>query len=943
MDNLVKNEKNPRVSDSIVSYFWNHGHNRGIEKFLKLRSRSNSDSSVNNLNNVKHRSIEKLTKSLENVSKNNSKDSMSNSKDSKLSASKKELRDEKVKSNELLENIDKTSDNNNIKVSVKQHSEKTTVKTKSPYNFNVESIIEINMPTSFLQQVTEAKSVENLKSIVCSETQTSNAMVFIEELPESTTKLKNNLLAVSPSDSSVASISNKQMEWDALADIGYEKYSLCNANELDDSEIKALKNYFYKQGKRFDEKVVVLRNKNVDLQQECKKMEEEEHKHRLSVIKKNREKWQNIYEKYKEKYQQTKLDFTDVPPSTSTPKLMLQKKDEKSSQTSLIKNSSRSTQVSNEISNPNLLTRNFIKSDSELLNLNESVGTEFPHESETAASFEFISIKKGKNRSKENRIKHSMTTSSSSFASTTNNSTNVSFNEELQLAITLLKSLLDSKRMNSELKKNLASKIIQKIIRTQTSRSMQTSTIDKSDDMKINSYPFSIVSEDNSGNSKISRKNSKESSRSYNLKEFLQPQTISEIEHQKESIPIQRNSTSSKNNSKSPKESSSRLSRPHYNRNLNLIAYVKREKVSQLNWIENEIEHLNSLRKLLVINEDINSTNTTKNSNITDENDILYENVASSVDQFTDNKNKERQERKNKEMTTRNIDKLILKKQLNKKINYDNWDSHVDLKKYGKHRSKLETPGDFDQCNNSSSNYKKSSEKEEKLKTPSYVDTNHYSEAKHFKEYTKQTKSDSADINASTSLASSEVFVSSESISISNENENSNSNYNSTTHHRGDLDKDHRMFGTKTNSSSILKTKPIFVNKKVENNELSKGTRVEKVIKYKKPIQQKQSSIVYTLTFDKKDCFKIEKKFSSLPQHQAAENALPVDLKGNKDIYNSLNRQQQKQEVSCAKEIKVDDEDYIELENCLNERRPKLFQKFEERKKCIEELKKLRY
>lgn len=945
MDNLVKNEKNPRVSDSIVSYFWNHGHNRGIEKFLKLRSRSNSDSSVNNLNNVKHRSIEKLTKSLENVSKNNSKDSMSNSKDSKLSASKKELRVENVKSNEFLENIDKTSDNNNIKVSVKQHSEKKTVKTKSLYNFNVESIIEINMPTTFLQKVTQTKSLENLKSIVCSETQTSNAMAFIEELPESTTKLKNNLLAVSPSDSSVASISNKQMEWDALADIGYEKYSLCNANELDDSEIKALKIYFYKQGKRFDEKVVVLRNKNVDLQLECKKMEEEDHKHRLSVIKKNREKWQNIYEKYKEKYQQTKLDFTDVPPSTSTPKLMLQKKDEKSSQTSLIKNSSTSTQVSNEISNPNLLTRNFIKSDSELLNLNESVGTEFPHESETAASFEFIAMKKDKNKIKENRIKHSTTASSSSFASTTNNSTNMSFNEELQLAITLLKSLLDSKSMNSELKKNLASKIIQKIIRTQTSRSMQTSTIDKSDDMKINSYPFSIVSEDISTNSKISRKNSKESSRSFNLKEFLQPQTVSEIEHQKESIPIKKNSTTSKNNSKSPKESSFRLSRPHYNRNLNLIAYVKREKVSQLNWIENEIEHLNSLRKLLVINEDNSSTNTTKKSNISDENDIMYENVASSVDQFTDNKNKERQEMKNKEMTARNIDKLILKKQLNKKMNkfYNNWDSHMDMKKYGKHRSKLETPGDSDQCNNSSSNYKKSSEKEEKLKTPSYVDNNHYSEAKHFKEYKEKTKSDSADLNASTSLASSEVFVSSESISISNENENSISNSNSTTHHRGDLNKDHRMFGTQTNSSSILKTKPMWINKKIENNELRKETKEDKVIKYKRPIQQKQSSIMYTLTFDKKDCFKIEKKFSSLPQHRVAENALPVDLKGSKDIYNSLNRQQLKQEVSCAKEIEVEHEDYIELENCLNERRPKLFQKFEERKKCIEELKKLRY
>lgn len=934
MKNSVGKEKNPRVSDTIVSYFWNHGHNRGIEKFLKLRSRSNSDTSVSNLNNVKNKSMEKLTKSLENVSDS----TMSYSKDSNIHLLKKELEDENFKNNELLETIDKTSDNNNIKVSVKQHSEKNTVKTKSPYNFNVESIIEINMPTSFLQQVTKAESIENLKSIVCSETQTSNAMVFIEELPEATPKLKNNLLAVSPSDSSVASISNKQMEWDALADIGYEKYSLCNANELDDSEIKALKTYFYKQGKSFDEKVVVLRNKNIDLQQEPKKMEDEEHKHRLGVIKKNREKWQNIYDKYKEKYQQTKLDFTDVLPSTSTPKVILQKKDEKSSQTSLIKNSSRSTQVNNEIYNPNMFSRNFIKSDSELLNLDESVGTENPHESETAASFEFIAIKE-KKRLKEKRIKHSMTASSTSFAST-NNSINTSFNEELQLAITLLKSLLESKNMNSELKKNLASKIIQKIIRTQTSRSMQTSTIDQSENIKTNSCSFSNTSEEKFASSKVSRKNKKKNnpSRSYDLKEFLQPQTNSEIEHQRQTSQIQENLKLSKNKSKSSRESSFRLSRPHYNRNLNLIAYVKREKISQLNWIENEIDHLNSLKDLLVINEDNSSTNTNQKSEVTDEN-ILYENVASSIDQFTLTKNPEGN---NTKMTARNIDRLISQKQHIKKSNKFNWDSHVNIEKYGRNRSKLETPGDSVQCNKSSSNYKismyeKSSEKEEKIKPPSYIDTNHYSEAKEIK---KRTKCPSVDLNASTSLASSDVFVSSESISISNENSNC------TTNHRRDLNIDHRVFGTQTNLNSILKTKPVVLINKKKSIANNTETSIEKMINNKNKIDQKRS-IVYTLTFDKKDCFKIEKQFSSLPQHRAAENALPLNVKGTKEInnrmnLNSLNRQNQEDKASSAAEI-VKNVEYIELENCLNERRPKLFQKFEERKKCIQELKKLRY
>lgn len=911
MQKLVGKEKNPRLSDSIVSYFWNHGHKRGIEKFLKLKSRSNSDSSVSNLNNVKHRSIEKLTKSLENVS-----DSTMN-KDLTKSLLKKEASGENFKSKELLENIDKTSDKNNIKVFFKQQSEKNTVRTKTPYNFNVESVIEINIPTSFSQQVTKAESIENLNSIACPEIKTLNAMVFAEELPESTIKLNNNLLAVSPSDSSVASISNKQMEWDALADIGYEKYSLCNANELDDSEIKALKTYFYKQGKSFDEKVVVLRNKNTDLKQDRNnKMEDEEHKDRLGVIKKNREKWQNIYEKYKEKYQLTKSDFIDVP-SSSTPKLILLKKDE-SSQTSVIKNRTRSTQANNEMYNPNLLSRNFIKLDSELLNLDQNFGTETPHESETAASFEFVAIKR--KSSKEKSITHSMTASSNSFVST-NNSINMSYNEEIQLAITLLKSLLDSKNMKSELKKNLASKIIQKLIRTQTSRSIQTSTIDQSENINI-LHALSNTSEDKIVNSLISQKNQKQNnpSRSYDLEDFLQPQTNSEIEHQKQTILNQRY-TSSKNKSKSSNEFSSKLSRSHYKRNLNLIAYVKREKILQLNWIENEIEHLNSLRELLVLNDDISSSNT-----ISDVSHNLYENVASSIDQINVTDSPDGKNYKWKKMATQYIQKINLLKQHNKKTDdFNNWNSHVNIEKYGKHRLKLETPGDSDQCNKSSSSYKfkihpKSLKKDVKIKPPYYIDTNHYSDPK---EYKKRTKSHSLDFNASTSLASSEVFVSSESISISNENENSIC----TTHHRGDLNKDRPQ----THSISILKTEPII--------------SIEKIIKNKEKIDLKQS-IMYTLTFDKKNSFEIEKKFASLRQHRSAGDALSLNVKGSKEInnrlnLNSFNCQHQEDKVLSAKEI-VKNVEYIKLENCLNKRRPKLFQKFEERKKCIQELKKLR-
>ena len=893
MQNLVVNKKDHRVSASIVSYFYNHGHDRGIEKFLKLRSRSNSDSSVSQINYTKHPSIEKLTKSLDNVSVSTINNShKSNLYDSKIILLKEDHQDECVKSNELLEDIDKTSENLDIKVSVKQNSEKN----KSPYDINFESVIEINMPTSCcVQQKTKAESKQNSKSIISSETQTSNTMKLTKETPKSTSKLKNTMLAVSPSDNSVASISNKQMEWDALADIGYEKYSLC--------EMKA-----HKQGKSFDEKIIVLRNKNIDLQLECKKMEEEEHKLRLCAIKKNKEKWQNVYDHYKEKYQHSKLDFSDMNPSTSTPKLVLQKYYEKSSQTSLIKNSSRSTQVNNELYNLNQFSSNFKTSDSELFNYNESVFTETPHQSETAASFEFIAITNEKENSKDIMSKHSLTASSSSFVST-NNSINMSYDEELQLAITLLKSLLDSKNMNSELKKNIATKIIQKIIRTKTSRSIQTSTVDKSDDKYLDSYPFSSALEGKTANSKISNKSVKQNNpfRSYDVEKILLPQTPSEIEHQKRSLKIQGNSNSS------PKESMSRLSRSDSrgNKNENFIAYVKKEKLSQLNWIENEIEHLNILRKLLANNEN-SSSNSNEKLEITDEN-ILYGNV----DQEKNNELIEAViSNQNCEIPAR-IHKLTVKKKQSKKINdFKDWESHVDMKMYGKNRSKLETPpGDSDQCTKSFSKYnfsqlQKLSEKYENKK-PSYDDDiNLYSKAKLFKEYKKRPKSNDADLNTSTSLASSEVFISSESLSHQIENSKSE------THPRCELNKGYRVFGTQTSFNSILKTDHMIITSD-DKQENSRVNSIDKLLNKKKTFQQRHS-ITYTLKFDKKDCFNV-----------------------NRTNLNSLYQTLQSEASSCAKNFENDD--CIELKICLKEKKPKLFKKFEERTKCIEELKKLRY
>lgn len=72
--------------------------------------------------------------------------------------------------------------------------------------------------------------------------------------------------------------------------------------ELGDSELNALKTYFQRIGLQLpNENLVVVIKKQESTAEREKQFEE---------IKKNKEKWQNIYEKYKEKYHhQSDIDF----------------------------------------------------------------------------------------------------------------------------------------------------------------------------------------------------------------------------------------------------------------------------------------------------------------------------------------------------------------------------------------------------------------------------------------------------------------------------------------------------------------------------------------------------------------------------------------------------------------------------------------------------------
>lgn len=160
--------------------------------------------------------------------------------------------------------------------------------------------------------------------------------------------------------------------------------------------------------------------------------------------------------------------------------------------------------------------------------------------------------------------------------------------------------------------------------------------------------------------------------------------------------------------------------------------------------------------------------------------------------------------------------------------------------------------------------------------------------------------------------------------------------------------------GTQT-TDSIAKTKPIFERKLKENdqifekstevNTLSTNTQTKRVDQTRnhKQMQTSPKSIKYMLTFDRQNKLRLDRKFSSLPQE-----GIVSALKNTKELYNRINsysldnkKLEQKENMSDNTEIFIHQEDTV-LENYLNDKRPDIWHKFEERKRCILQLKTLR-
>lgn len=206
------------IDASIVDYYLNHGRNRDLEKFLRLRSRSSSNisdlSEDARLNEKKRLS---KSKSLETLTKLPDK---SVEEEPAIPEPQPNPKDVVTNPKELPR-----VETSNIKVKLKQNK-------KEKNNFNVESIIEINFPANPPQMLNSNLHQPEFKPISYStDTQTqqnestSMEITNIEDPIQPvlhTPKIKpSSPKYITQKSMSPSSTENKQkLEWDSLGDLG---------------------------------------------------------------------------------------------------------------------------------------------------------------------------------------------------------------------------------------------------------------------------------------------------------------------------------------------------------------------------------------------------------------------------------------------------------------------------------------------------------------------------------------------------------------------------------------------------------------------------------------------------------------------------------------------------------------------------------------------------
>ncbi|XP_050081727.1 uncharacterized protein LOC126569000 [Anopheles aquasalis] len=307
-----------RVTDLIMHYYMQHGRNRDLEKYLRLRrlssaTRSSSDGSLPNLcpgsacagaeRSGAGRSMENLSTLRQEAERQElAEGEQSIHRKNASAGSGKSI---SKSSNSSAKQAEGEAVGGDAAKGVTVREKKVEQKSGRNFNFNLESVIEINLPPPPTITIAGG-AVSAPPSIMCSQMAAAPTAAPLQP-PASTSEKRDPPFrlvvhenstqtpvtpeddpirpVVKPSSSSALPVggneetldstkdlspgssvaSNRQkLEWDSLGDIGYdssERLQFCGAADLNETEKRCLQRYFARKGLTFDRSVVVVRQR----------------------------------------------------------------------------------------------------------------------------------------------------------------------------------------------------------------------------------------------------------------------------------------------------------------------------------------------------------------------------------------------------------------------------------------------------------------------------------------------------------------------------------------------------------------------------------------------------------------------------------------------------------------------------------------------------------
>uniref|UniRef100_A0A182PZI4 ALMS motif domain-containing protein n=1 Tax=Anopheles farauti TaxID=69004 RepID=A0A182PZI4_9DIPT len=481
-----------RVTDLIMHYYMEHGRNRDLEKYLRLRrmsnaTRSSSDGSLPCLDELQRRggcriASERsgLGKSMENLATLRKKAEQQQQEESEKSLRNASAESAKSLQGNKSSTPDKAAAGGGAVVAGSSDVKGVTVKEKKVehksgrnFNFNLESVIEINLPPpptitlgvptvtsttvaapiTYTQPETVAPSMKQLSPrIVVHENSTQTTVPEDDPIRPVVKSQPPGGNAEEPLDSTkdispVSSIaSNKQrLEWDSLGDIGYdssERLQFCGAADLNETEKRCLQRYFARKGLTFDRSVIVVRQRDEKEKKPERRMEDAS----ITLSRPDAQSTPKV-----------------LPQTTTKPKEQMSD-GTKFTQTSLRAMESRGVQV----------TRRH-----DTQHQDKAIGTTDSYtlaSVDAAESFEFFSPSVPETENNTPSVAASASTpahssstrttdSSSADGSRPNQTLRPTFDDEVKLGLTLYNSICELKSMPTGVKESLIDKIFRKLSR----------------------------------------------------------------------------------------------------------------------------------------------------------------------------------------------------------------------------------------------------------------------------------------------------------------------------------------------------------------------------------------------------------------------------------------------------------------------------------------------